>query len=82
MNSNQDSGSGSTSASSPSSSASSDLAELSTISSQIEELTARIVEVADSYRGTDEEHIAIRLYEVERSLQMARRNMQSAVRAF
>ncbi len=60
----------------------SDLAELSTVASQIDDLVARVVEVAERHHGTDTEHVAIRLFEVERSLQQAGRNLQSAVRAF
>lgn len=60
----------------------SDLAELSTVSTQIEDLVARVVDVAEKYRGSDRDDIAIRLYEVERSLHSAGRNLQSALRAF
>ena len=60
----------------------SDLAELSTVSTQIEDLVSRVVDVAENYRGSDRDDIAIRLFEVERSLHGARRNLQSALRAF
>jgi len=60
----------------------SDLAELSTVSTQIDDLVDRVVDVAESYRGGDRDDIAIRLFEVERSLNSARRNLQSALRAF
>lgn len=60
----------------------SDLAELSTVSTQIDDLVERVVDVAESYRGSDRDDIAIRLFEVERSLHAARRNLQSALRAF
>lgn len=60
----------------------SDQAELSTVATQIDELVERIVEVAERYRGTDRDDVAIRLFEVERSLHSAGRNLQSAFRAF
>lgn len=60
----------------------SDIAELSTVATQIDDLVARITEVAERYHGTDEDAVAIRLFEVERSLQMAGRNLQSALRVF
>ncbi len=60
----------------------SDLAELSTVATQIEELLERVVDVAQKYHGGDRSDVAIRLFEVERSLQGAGRNLQSALRAF
>lgn len=60
----------------------SDLAELSTVATQIDELLQRVVAVAESHRGSDRDDIAIRLFEVERSLHSAGRNLQSALRAF
>ena len=60
----------------------SDLAELSTVATQIDELVERIVEVAEKYHGSDRADIAVRLFEVERSLKGAGRNLQSARRAF
>lgn len=60
----------------------SDEAELSTVGTQIDELLHRVVEVAERHRGTDLDDVAVRLFEVERSLQSAGRNLQSALRAF
>lgn len=60
----------------------SDLAELSSMATQIDELVDRITRVAEKHRGSDRDDIAIRLFEVERSLHGAGRNLQSAVRAF
>ena len=60
----------------------SDLAELSTVATQIEELVVRVVDIAERYHGGDREDIAVRLFEVERSLKGADRNLQSARRAF
>ena len=60
----------------------SDQAELSTVATQLEELVTRVVEVAERHRDTDRDDIAVRLFEVERSLYSAGRNLQSALRAF
>ena len=60
----------------------SDIAELSTVSTQIDELVARVTEVAERYHGTDEDAVAVRLFEVERSLMSAGRGLRSAMRAF
>ena len=60
----------------------SDQAELSTVATQIDELVERVVEVALRYRGTERDDVAIRLFEVERSLHSAGRNLQSALRVF
>lgn len=60
----------------------SDMAELSTVATQIEDLVSRISEVAERYHGGDEDAVAVRLFEVERSLMSASRNLRSAMRAF
>lgn len=60
----------------------SDLAELSSVATQIDELAERIVAVAKKHQGGDRDDIAIRLFEVERSLHGAGRNLASAVRAY
>lgn len=60
----------------------SDIAELSTVSTQIDDLVARVTEVAERYHGTDEDAVAVRLFEVERSLMSAGRSLRSAMRAF
>lgn len=60
----------------------SDMAELSTVATQIEDLVSRIAEVAERYHGGDEDAVAVRLFEVERSLMSASRNLRSAMRAF
>ncbi len=52
------------------------------MATQIDELVDRITRVAEKHRGSDRDDIAIRLFEVERSLHGAGRNLQSAVRAF
>ena len=60
----------------------SDEAELSTVATQIEELAERITEMAERNRGGEFDDVALRLFEVERSLHSARRNLSSALRAF
>ncbi len=62
-------------------SASSDSAELSTLRSQLEELTMRVVQVADRYAETPDSAIAADLYGAERSLIGARRAVDHAIRA-
>jgi hypothetical protein len=62
-------------------SASSDSAELSTLRSQLEELTMRVVQVADRYAETPDSAVAADLYSAERSLIGARRAIDHAIRA-
>lgn len=59
---------------------SADRAVLSTVSTQIDDLVIRVVEIAEEHRGSDTDDVAIRLFEVERALQQAQRGLQSAVR--
>lgn len=56
-----------------------DAATLSSIATQITDLTRRIAEVADRYTGTDREEVATSLFEVERSLAMAGRRLDKVV---
>ena len=56
----------------------SDLAELSTLGTQIDELTSRVLAVADSYDGTPNAAISTELYAVERALVTARRTLDRA----
>ena len=60
----------------------SELAEVSSMATQIDELVERVVTLAEKHRGGDRDDIAVRLFEVERSLHAAGRNLQSAVRAY
>jgi hypothetical protein len=60
---------------------SSDAAALSSASSQLGDLIARVVEVANRYEDTDRDVLAHQLHEVERSLRMAGRQLDAAVRA-
>jgi len=56
----------------------SDLAELSTLRAQLEELTARVVAVAERYDSPDSA-VAVDLFAVERSLLGAARALDRAV---
>jgi hypothetical protein len=55
-------------------------AELSTLDSQLEELTTRVVAVADRYRDTPDSAITAELDSAERSLLTARRAVERARR--
>jgi hypothetical protein len=59
--------------------ASSDRAELSTLRSQLEELTRRVEAVADRYDDTPDSQIASDLYSAERLLVSARRSLDKAI---
>lgn len=56
----------------------SDAAELSTLESQLDELTVRIVAVADRYRDTPDSAITAELDGAERGLLTARRAVERA----
>lgn len=60
---------------------SSDLAELSTVRAQLEELARRVVAVADRYDDTPDSQIASDLYVAERTLVSARRAVDKAIAA-
>ena len=53
-------------------------AELSSIETAVQELGERLVASADELLGTINEHVAVDLYEVDRSLRMARRRLSKA----
>jgi hypothetical protein len=57
----------------------SDAAELSSLRSQLEELTVRVVRVGDNYRDTDDSAIASELDQAERSLLSACRSVDRAI---
>jgi hypothetical protein len=57
----------------------SDHAELSSLHSQLEELTARVVAVADRYRETPDSALTAELDAAERNLLTARRSIQRAL---
>jgi uncharacterized protein YabN with tetrapyrrole methylase and pyrophosphatase domain len=55
-------------------------AQLSSVATSLDELTQRVTEVADQYKGTDREDLALELYEVERALVNAGRKLDTVVR--
>jgi hypothetical protein len=59
----------------------SDLAELSALSTALDELTARITAIADRHQRTPRADLADSLYEVERSLLTAARKLDRVVRS-
>jgi hypothetical protein len=59
-----------------------DAAELSSISSVLEELQTRVVEVADRWRAVERDDVAGDLYDVERSLRSAQRRIRRAMQGF
>ena len=56
-------------------------AELSSIETAVGELSNRISRAADELMGTPREYVGVELYEVERSLRMARRRLAQATDA-
>jgi hypothetical protein len=58
--------------------AASDFAELSSLRTQLEELTERIVAVGDRYRDTDDSAVAGELDQAERTLLAAIRSLERA----
>lgn len=60
----------------------SDVAELSSISSVLEDLQARVVDVADRWREVERDDVAGDLYDVERSLRSAQRRIRRALQSF
>lgn len=59
----------------------SDRSELSALASSLDDLATRVTAVADRYRGTPRGDVADGLYEVERSLTTASRQLSRVVRA-
>jgi len=58
---------------------SNDAAELSSITSVLEDLQARVVIVADRWREIERDDVAGDLYDVDRSLRNAQRRMRRAM---
>jgi hypothetical protein len=58
-----------------------DAAQLSSASSMVDEIVARVLDVARRYEGTDRDDIVHQLHEVERALRVAGRQLDGAVRA-
>ena len=59
-------------------SAQSNVAELSSLRAQIEDVTRRVVQIADDYRDTDDSAVTGELDQAERSLTNARRALEHA----
>lgn len=59
----------------------SDAAELSTLRSQVDELTQRVVRVAERYAETPDSVVAAELFAAERALLTARRSITRALAA-
>jgi hypothetical protein len=60
-------------------SASSDIAELSPLRAQVDELTARVTAVAERYDDTDDSAVAAELFAAERALLGAKRSLDRAI---
>ena len=56
-----------------------DAAHLSSLSTALDELTARITALADDFQSTPREDVAADLYEVERNLLAAARRLRTLV---
>ncbi len=59
----------------------SDRAELSALATTLEDLATRITAVADRFRGSTRPDVAEGLYEVERSLLTAARQLERVMRS-
>lgn len=55
------------------------LAELSSMSTVLEDLTARVAAIADTYRGDRRDDMATQLDEVERALLGAKRRLRQVL---
>ncbi len=58
--------------------AASDLATLSSIVAQVDELTRRVTEIAERYGETPDSAVASELFTTERALTTARRSLERA----
>ena len=56
------------------------VAELSSVGSQLEDLTRRVLDAAKTYEGSAREDVSHELYEVERALRTATRRLNRAMR--
>ena len=54
-----------------------DTAQLSSLSTALEDLSLRVTQLADEYHGSPREDVAADLYEVERHLTAATRRLKS-----
>jgi hypothetical protein len=57
----------------------SDVAEVSTLRAQVDDLTARLLEVAERYDDTSDSQVATELFAAERALVSARRSLERAL---
>ena len=57
----------------------SDVAEVSTLRAQVDDLTARLLEVAERYDDSADTQIATELFAAERALVSARRSLERAL---
>ena len=58
----------------------SDRAQLSAMESTLEDLTRRVTEIASRYRGSPREDVAHALFDTERALQRAGRQLAKTMR--
>ncbi|MGH9243023.1 MAG: hypothetical protein ACRD29_01645 [Acidimicrobiales bacterium] len=58
----------------------SDAAQLASVSTALDELTARVVDAADRYQKARRDDVATDLYEVERALKAASRRLSKTLR--
>lgn len=58
----------------------SDAAQLASVATALDELTARVVDTADRYRQARRDDVAADLYEVERTLRTAGRRLAATIR--
>jgi hypothetical protein len=56
-----------------------DTAQLSSLSTALDDLSKRVTELADQYNGSPREDVAADLYEVERHLMAAGRRLKTLV---
>ena len=56
-------------------------AELSSVSTRLEELVKRVTDIADGLAGDERDQLAPDLYEVERSLRAAERRLRRVIDA-
>ena len=56
-----------------------DAAQLSSLSSSLEQITERVVAIADQFSGAPREDLAADLYDVERHLNAANRRLKGLV---
>ena len=58
-----------------------DRAELASSSTQIDDLTARVVAIAELYVDGDREDVSMQLFEIERTLRSANRRLRGVLKS-